>query len=121
MDSSYFDLKHRNVLEIVHDSFKDLPTAITTPKKKSANDSGEIGIMNHEVRYKLIIDSSEDDSAIRLLFAYGILDKQNCRMFVCSEFPEESKMHVSLLKLLKLYHNYSIISDQHNSWHKTCS
>ena len=101
MECSYDSLKHksRNVLEIMHDSFKDLPTA---DMKKSGSQSGEIGILNHEVRYKLIIDSSEDDSAVRVLFAYGILGKQNSRMFVCSEFPEESKMHVSFLIPVKL-------------------
>ena len=102
MGFTYSDLKHRNVLEIVRDSFEDLPTSttVTSPRKKNRNESGEIEIMNHEVRYKLVIDSSEDDSAVRQLFAYGILDKERCtcRMFVCSEFPEESKMHVSLLK-----------------------
>ena len=104
MDFTYSDLKHRNVLEIVCDSFEDLPTSttVTSPRKKNKNESGEIGIMNHEVRYKLVIDSSEDDSAVRQLFAYDILDKERCQMFVCSEFPEESKMHVSLLKSLYL-------------------
>ena len=46
----------------------------------------------NEVRYKLIIDPSEDDSLIRLLFSLGVLARENTRMYVCSDFPGDSQI-----------------------------
>ena len=44
------------------------------------------------MRYKLIIDPSEDDSLIRLLFSFGVLQRKETRMFVCSDFPGDSQL-----------------------------
>ena len=45
-----------------------------------------------EVRYKLIIDSSEDDSLVCLLFSLGVLQRKETRIFVCSNFPGDSQL-----------------------------
>ena len=57
-----------------------------------------------EVRYKLIIDSSEDDSLMRLLFSFGVLKREETRMFVCSDFAGDSQLqkvteHVGVITL----------------------
>ena len=102
----------RNVLEILKDSLQDHPE-ITSQ-----------GHFQESVRYKLIIDSSDDESAIRLLFAHGILEKENTRMYVCSEFLDESHMHVSpgYVWLIFSYQCYdcftSSILDQHHCWYQ---
>ena len=44
----------------------------------------------NEVRYKLIIDPSEDDSVVRFLFSFGILNPDTTDMYVCSDFPGDS-------------------------------
>ena len=44
-----------------------------------------------EVRFKLIIDASEDDTVIRQLFRHNILDLRS-RRFVCTDFIENDKM-----------------------------
>ena len=44
----------------------------------------------NEVRYKLFIDPSEDESLIQLLFTFGILDRPKSQIFVCSEFPGDT-------------------------------
>ena len=97
MNADYSNIKYRNILDIIHDSVEDLPMEEENSSLVKNSENSETAMTNREVRYKLIIDSSEDDSAVRLLFAYGILDKAKSRMFVCSEFPEESRMHVSIL------------------------
>ncbi len=38
------------------------------------------------VRYKLIIDPSEDDSVISFLMNYGILNRQRTNIFITSKF-----------------------------------
>ena len=50
----------------------------------------------NEVRYKLIIDSSEDGSLVRLLFSFGVLERKNTRIHVSSKFrgdAESEKVH----------------------------
>lgn len=37
-----------------------------------------------EVRYKLLIDPSEDSSLIRYMFTFGILRMENTRVHMCS-------------------------------------
>ena len=78
---------HKSVLEIVDQSLKDLPSSNSQTKSRP----------EYTVRYKLIIDTSEDDSAVRYLFACGVLNKQETQMFACSEFVEGSHMHVSYM------------------------
>ena len=87
---------HKNVLEIVDLSLKDLPSSRSqTAETESRPD--QLAYTEHGVRYKLIIDGSEDDSAVRYLFACGVLNKEKTRMFSCSEFIDESHIHVSYL------------------------
>ena len=45
-----------------------------------------------EVRYKLIIDPSEDDSLVRLLFSFEALQRKKTRMFVCSDFSGDNQL-----------------------------
>ena len=78
---------HKSVLEIVDQSLKDLPSSNSQTKSRP----------EYTVRYKLIVDTSEDDSAVRYLFACGVLNKQETQMFACSEFVEGSHMHVSYM------------------------
>ena len=70
----------RGILEVLKDSLEDRP-------QQQGRDMAEA-----EVRYKLIIDPSEDDSLIRLLFSFGVLQRKETRMFVCSDFPGDSQL-----------------------------
>ena len=63
------DIKKRLILTILRDSIAD---------------------RLNEVRYKLFIDPSEDDSLVQLLFTFGILDRPKSQIFVCSEFPGDT-------------------------------
>lgn len=53
----------------------------------SLNDHSDDLCAENEVRYKLIIDSSEDESIIRQLFAFGILKRETTRVLACTKFP----------------------------------
>lgn len=73
------DVSRRSILEILQDSLKDRP-------------QGSMDISENEVRYKLIIDPSEDDSLVRLLFSFDVLERGNTKIFVCSDFPGDSQL-----------------------------
>lgn len=68
------------ILEVLQASLEDRP-------QQFSRDMAEA-----EVRYKLIIDPSEDDSLVRLLFSFGVLQRKETRMFVCSNFPGDSQL-----------------------------
>ena len=73
------EVKQRDILDILRASFLDQPQE-------------KLGLSENEVRYKLIIDPSEDDSLVRLLFTFGILSRKNTRIFVCSNFPADGHL-----------------------------
>ena len=73
------DVPKRKILDILQDSMRDRPQAMQD-------------LTENEVRYKLIIDPSEDDSLVRLLFSMGVLTRDNTRMFVCSDFPGDGQL-----------------------------
>ena len=73
-------MKCRDILEVLQDSLQD------NPQQKGRE------MAEAEVRYKLIIDPSEDDSLMRLLFSFGVLQRKETRIFVCSDFPGDSQL-----------------------------
>ncbi len=92
----------RSVLNILESSLKELtcsrpPGDISVGLKDRSTRPVRDDVHNsihNEVRYKLIIDPSEDDSLVRLLFTQGVLKRQNTRVYVCSDFPEDSHLRV---------------------------
>ena len=81
-------LSRRNVLDVLKESLNDCSLVL--------GDAFRMGIQS-EVRYKLIIDPSEDDSLVRLLFEFGILDATKTKVYVCSDFPGNSHSEVGFL------------------------
>jgi len=75
-------LRQRNVIEILQNSLQDKPNRSLHGDQETYD----------EVRYKLIIDPSEDDSLSRLLLMYKILDPKKTKTFMCSDFPEDSQL-----------------------------
>ena len=71
----------RQVIDILLESLQERPLA----------NAGK-HLTENEVRYKLIIDPSEDGSLIRALFSVHVMDRKNTRLFVCSDFPEDSQV-----------------------------
>lgn len=76
--ASFDQVVKRGIIDILCDSLQDRPQNQET-------------ITENEVRYKLIIDPSEDDSLARHLFTFGILKRYSTRIFVCSDFPGDSE------------------------------
>ena len=137
MGSNYDNVQKRSILTVLKDSLKDRPSqegqymsenevlkdslrdrpsqegqymseneVLKDSLKDRPSQEGQY-MSENEVRYKLIIDPSEDDSLIRLLFSLGILDRQNTRMYVCSDFPGDSqiqKVH------MYVYHRFCRLS-----------
>jgi len=79
------DSKHRTIVEILRDSLADKPDK-SQAKHKLFDDT------QNEVRYKLIIDQSKDESITRLLFMFGVLKFKTTRSFMCSNFPGDSQL-----------------------------
>ena len=71
------NLQQHSILDVLGESLKD----------HSEREEGE-----NEVRYKLIIDPSEDSSMVRLLFRFGVLQRDNTRIYVCSNFPGDNQL-----------------------------
>eukprot|EP00118_Oscarella_pearsei_P023946 m.294339 g.294339 ORF g.294339 m.294339 type:complete len:5643 (+) comp40744_c0_seq7:98-17026(+) len=84
--------ERRNIVKILKDSLSEQSLA------HCADDEGA----EAEVRYKLIIDTSEDDSMARLLFHHGVLDRESTRIFSCSNFPGDDEMQkVHIISAIK--------------------
>ena len=47
--------------------------------------------LENQVRYKLLIDSSEDQSLIRQLFAFGIFSREQTKIYSCSKLPGDGE------------------------------
>lgn len=71
--------KERGIIDILKDSIDDKST-------------GGHGRPVEEVRYKMIIDSSEDESVSRMLLMFGILDEKHTQTFMCSSFPQDREV-----------------------------
>ena len=82
----------RSILEVLKDSLKDCSL-------QQGKDMAEV-----EVRYKLIVDPSEDDSLVRLLFSFGVLRRKKTHIFMCSDFPGNT--HLQKVSLC-VYHVYT--------------
>ena len=87
LKSSPDKLVRRNVIEILKESLQD------TPNSRSKGDQQ----MHNDVRYKLIIDLSEDESLPRLLLMCKILHPEKTKIFTCSDFPEGSQLQKARL------------------------
>ena len=81
----------RSILEVLKDSLKDRP-------QQQGKDMAEA-----EVRYKLIVDPSEDDSLVRLLFSFGVLQRKKTHIFMCSDFPGNTQLQKVILRMYHVY------------------
>ena len=79
MNLSTSEVKRRDTLKVLEDTLKDKPT------------------IQDEVRYKIVIHSSDDDSLVRLLFQYKSLESNwkgsgKMRVYMCSHFPGDTEL-----------------------------
>ena len=96
----------RHVLEVIQDSLKDHP-----------QDWAE-----NEVRYKLLIDPSEDDSLVRLLFSFDVLKRENTRIFMCSDFPEDGEIQkVNTIAAIRhsAFQGHTVVMSQTDDIHES--
>ena len=84
------NLRQRTIVEILQSSLSDKPF-VSQPVSKRVS-SLSLNDTHNEVRYKLIIDPSEDESITRLLFMFGILKRENTRTYVCSDFLGDGQL-----------------------------
>ncbi len=85
MGISFARCHFRSILKILKDSLAD---------RSSTKGDAIHNSIQSEVRYKLIIDPSEDDSLVRLLFTYGVLQRESTRLYICSDFPGDDQLRV---------------------------
>ena len=92
-------MRCRGILDVLKDSLEDLP-------QKQGQDMAEA-----EVRYKLIIDPSEDDSLVRLLFFFGVLQREKTRIFMCSDIPGDSQLQKVIVHecIMYMYVTHTVI------------
>ena len=86
-------LKQRSIIEILRNSLDDKPyVSQTTTNKVMGTQSPSLDDTQNEVRYKLIIDPSEDESITQLLFMFDILKRDNTRSYMCSDFLGDGQL-----------------------------
>ncbi len=84
-------LQFSHILSILKNSLAD----------HASTEGGDVhNSIQSEVRYKLIIDPSEDDSLMRLLFTYEVLKRNNTRLYICSDFPGDRQLRVRKQNLI---------------------
>jgi len=74
LSTADINVQRRDTVQVLKDSLYDTPT------------------IEDEVRYKIIIHSSEDDSLVRVLFQHKLLQRQNTRIYMCSDFPGDTEL-----------------------------
>ena len=82
----------RTIIEILRESLADRSIRPQTRRSKDGEEEELV-----EVRYKMIIDPSEDDSLTRLLYHYNILNIEDTRMFIGSDFPGDGELQKVIL------------------------
>lgn len=93
--SDEFNIICKKFLQAIDNKLEDvqhLQRQILEVLREGMNDRPQQGLSENEVRYKLIIDPSEDDSLVRLLFSIGVLQRENTHVFMCSDFPEDGEL-----------------------------
>ena len=84
-------MEQKSIIDILHNSLADKPYLSQTVTKMRPPQSSDDNTQD-EVRYKLIIDPSEDESITRLLFMFGILEHENTRTYICSDFLGDGQL-----------------------------
>jgi len=74
LSTADINVQRRDTVQVLKDSLYDTPTT------------------EDEVRYKIIIHSSEDDSLVRVLFQHKLPERQNTRIYMCSDFPGDTEL-----------------------------
>ena len=79
MVKQYFlqDMKTRSAIDVLKESLTE---------NRSLEASDVHSSIQSDVRYQLIIDPSDDQSVMRLLFTFGLLDRENTKMIVWCTF-----------------------------------
>ena len=80
-------------------------SVVSVLKSSLEVESAKIDLTNEaqKVRYKLVIDSSEDESVTRLLYAFNIVDPATTRTYMCSSFPEDGAVQEVYTAVLFCY------------------
>lgn len=77
METTPQALERRNTIAVLKESLQDRPQIMRS---------------DSEVRYKLVIDPSDDDSLIRILFTFDILSDKKAKLYVSSDFPGDGNL-----------------------------
>ena len=99
VDSTLDSVHRKSILDVLKESLGDRPSQYS---------------IENEVRYKIIIDLSEDISLVRLLFSFGVLTRgPKTRMLCCSSFlgntaAEKVCMHFIVLCDAEWGHNTAV-------------
>ena len=119
MGATLEGLKQRSIIEILRNSLADKPyvSQITTNKVMASS----LDDTQNEVRYKLIIDPSEDESITRLLFMFDILKRDNTRSYMCSDFLGDGQLQKVNNNIMYQLTIYYLPTDQYNCCYKTFS
>ena len=84
--------------------------AVLDTIKASLEDHNPDLTLENEIRYKLLIDTSGDESIIRFLFAFRVLQRSKAHIHVCSKFPGDTETQKVWRKELLMCTMYFVIA-----------
>ncbi len=93
--SEQFEDICENFFKVINFSLEDVrkqQRGIIDILKDSMLDKPQVKLTENEVRYKLIIDPSEDGSLVSHLFFMGVLERKDTKIFMCSNFPGDDEV-----------------------------
>eukprot|EP00947_MAST-08B_sp_MAST-8B-sp1_P003662 g3662.t1 len=81
-----------NVVEVLQNSIKDTQHAHQKATERDLErDERQPGLNQTAIRYKMIVDGSEDESIVRLLFSAGILQENRTHLLSLSDFEDDKE------------------------------
>ena len=97
------------------------PRGTITVLKESLDDHVPANKEN-EARYLLIIDPSEDDSVVRLLFSTNLLNRERTRIHLSSHFDHDGEIHkVNTIATIRhsVYEGHAVLLSQTDDIHES--
>ena len=77
----------RNIVEILRESLDDHPH-YSSPFDEIERFQGHV----EEVRYKIVIDPSEDYTSRRLMLMFNLFERTVMKTFIIGEFPDDGDL-----------------------------
>ena len=120
--SDEFNKIVKSFLKSIKSSDSDISPRGTLTVLKESVDDHAVTNKENEARYLLIIDPSEDDSVVRLLFSTNILNRKKTKIYLSSQFSGDGEIHkVNTIATIRhsVYEGHTVLLSQTDDIHES--